>query len=156
MDANGTESRTSTRDGRTAADADLDVAVGVRVEGYRWVEWSHGTLRGAPIDQPGKFLGHPGDLLSHLYVEASPDARTAPEPYRHLPPYASDAGFALRAGERAGMFRGRGLRLSCSPMGRWRVTVDDPELSLEDDRLPRLLCRAVLRWLDLTSPEEAP
>lgn len=120
------------RDGRTAADAALDVAVGVRIEGYRWVEWSHGALRGAPIDQPGKF------------------------PYRHLPPYASDAGFAVRAGERAGMFRGRGLRLSCSPMGRWRVVVDDPELSLEDDRLPRLLCRAVLRWLDLTSPEEAP
>lgn len=128
---------------RTERDLALDLEVGLRVEEYRWVEWNHGAVAEAPLDEPGRFVGHPGDLLAHLYVDAGVDVPVSARPYARLPRYSLEPGPALRAAERAGLFAGDGVTVSCSPTGTWKVV--SSRVALEDDCLPRLLSRAALR-----------
>ena len=109
------------------------------------MQWSAATLSTSPFHEAGRFVGHPGDLLSHRWSEASPDAELAPHPYERLPRYSSEPAPALRAAERAGLFAGGGTVLSCTPAGRWRLAAVSGEVEMEDDCLPRLLCRAALR-----------
>lgn len=128
---------------RTERDLALDLEVGLRVEGYRWVEWNHLRMGEAPLDEPGRFVGHPGDLLAHLYVDAGDDIPLADRPYARLPRYSLEPGPALRAAERAGLFTGDGVAVSCSSTGTWKVV--SWNVALEDECLPRLLSRAALR-----------
>lgn len=130
---------------RDRADLALDVEVGRRIEAYRWVEWNRDALGRAPLHEPGRFLGQYGDLLSHLYVDAAPEAPPTREPYAKLPRYSSEPGPALRAAERAGLFADEGARLSCTPGGTWRVSLERAAIDVEDDSFPRLLCRAALQ-----------
>lgn len=139
---------------RSDADLELDLAVALGIEGYRWVEWNAAALREAPLYEQGRFIGHPGDMVAQHYVEALAGSPLADHPYRRLPPYGSDAGLALRAAERAGLFRGQGVRLSASPTGRWSLRRSQDGEPMEDDALPRLLCRAGLRCVDETSARE--
>lgn len=129
----------------TRPDLELDLEVGRRIEEYRWVEWNRDVLGSAPLHEPGRFVGHYGDLLSHLYVDAAPEAPLGPQAYAHLPRYSSEPAPALRAAERAGLFAGEGALLSCTPGGLWRVLVERAAIEMDDDCLPRLLCRAALR-----------
>lgn len=136
-------------------DLDLDLEVALRIEGYRWVEWKHGAMAEAPLDEPGRFVGHPGDLLAHLYQEARPGAPLHIRPYTHLPCYSLEAGPALRASERAGVFGGEGARLSCSRDGTWRILC--PGVAEDrDECLPRLLARVALARARTAAPGEAP
>lgn len=128
---------------RSERDLTLDLEVGLRVEEYRWVQWNHRAIADAPLDEPGRFVGHPGDLLAHLYVDAGSDIPVSRRPYARLPQYSLEPGPALRAAERAGLFVGDGISVSCSSTGTWKVGWSDVEL--EDDCLPRLLSRAALR-----------
>lgn len=128
---------------RTERDLELDLEVGLRIEGYRWVEWNHRALGEAPVDEPGRFVGHPGDLLAHLYVEADANLPLSARPYARLPRYSLEPGPALRAAERAGLFAGHGVAVSCSSTGTWKV--QRSAVQLEDECLPRLLSRAALR-----------
>lgn len=134
-------------------DVDLDLDVGLRVEGYRWVEWNHAAMGHAPLDRDGRFVAHPGDLLAHLHMDARPGTPPGERPYVHLPRYSSDPGPALRAAERAGLFRGTGVVISCSPEGVWRLQGPTAVAGMEDECLPRLLSRAALR-LARRPPEE--
>lgn len=129
------------RDGRDLA---LDLAVGMAVEGFRWVEWNHRALDHTAIHETGRFVGNAGDLLAHLYIEASEDTPLTPDPYVHLPAYSSEAGPALRVAERAGVFRGEGAVLSCTAVGCWRLVVASPRVELEGEHLPRILALAAL------------
>lgn len=137
---------------RTERDLELDLEVGLEVEGYQWVEWNHRAIAEAPLDEPGRFVGHPGDLLSHLYVEAASDVPLSERPYARLPRYSLEPGPALRAAERAGLFEGEGVVVSCSTAGVWRI--HGPEVDVEDECLPRLLCRAAIRVVDPASEED--
>lgn len=128
---------------RTESELELDLQVALRVEGYRWVEWNHRAVGEAPLDEPGRFVGHPGDLLAHLYVEAGTEVPCSDGPYARLPRYSLEPGPALRAAERAGLFTGEGVAVRCSPTGTW--TVESSDVRLEDECLPRLLSRAALR-----------
>lgn len=130
---------------RTERDLQVDLKVGLRIEGYHWVEWNHPAIREAPLDEPGRFVGHPGDLLAHLYVDADESVPLAETPYVRLPRYSLEPGPALRAAERAGLFAGEGVALSCTAAGLWRVSTR--EVRLEDECLPRLLSRAALRLI---------
>jgi hypothetical protein len=145
MDTRIRPARFAIGDDRSERDLELDLQVGLRIEGFRWVAWNHAALAGAPLQEPGRFVGHPGDLLSHLYVEARANAPLAAQPHRRLPRYSSEAAPALRAAERAGVFRHEGALISCTPGGVWHVTVGRAGIDLGDDCLPRLLARAALR-----------
>lgn len=141
---NRTEDRPGTAPpDRTERDLALDLEVGLRIEGYRWVEWNHRAIGEAPLDEPGRFVGHPGDLLAHLYVEAGADIPLSDRPYARLPRYSLEPGPALRAAERAGLFMGEGVAVSCSSAGTWKV--ESADMELEDDCLPRLLSRAAVQ-----------
>ena len=140
-------------DDRSGNDVALDLAVGLGIEEYRWVEWSRKALREAPLYEPGRFVGHPGDLLSHLYVEASRHSALAAQPFRRLPRYSADPAAALRAAERAGLFGEGGATISCTPRGVWHVSVARAAIEMDDDCLPRLLSRAALAIAGRTAPE---
>lgn len=139
----------------SAEELEIELAVGLRIEEYRWVEWSPG-LGDAPIREPGRFVGHPGDLLAHLYVDASPDAPLGSRAYRHLPRYTSDVAAALRAAERAGVFRSPGALLYCAQGGAWRLSIERPAFRGTDECLPRLLCRAAVAAVDAGDVPEEP
>jgi hypothetical protein len=145
MDTRTRPARLAIGDDRSERDLELDLQVGLRIEGFHWVAWNHAALAGAPVQEPGSFVGHPGDLLAHLYVEARADTPLATQPYRRLPRYSSEAAPALRAAERAGVFREEGAVLSCTSGGVWHVSVGRAGIDLKDDCLPRLLARAALR-----------
>lgn len=138
---------------RSEADIALDLEVALRIEGYRWMEWSRSGLREAPLYREGRFVGHPGDMAAQHYVDARPSARLAEHPYERLPQYSSDPGLAIRAAERAGLFLGDGARLSSTSSGSWRLRAASRSIDLTDDSLPRLLCRASLRWIEGAAPE---
>jgi len=144
MDDHAGRTDSPTTSDRSRGDLEIELAVGLGIEEYHWVEWSREALRDAPLYEPGRFVGHPGDLLAHLYVAASGDAGLAAQPYRRLPRYTAEAGSALRAAERAGVFGEDGATLSCTPRGVWRLSIRRAVLELEDDCLPRLLARAAL------------
>jgi hypothetical protein len=145
MDANGERPSGSHPQDRTERDLLLDLEVGLGVEGYRWVEWNHRAIAEAPLDEPGRFIGHPGDLLAHLYMDARDDVPCSDQPYVRLPRYSLEPGPSLRAAERAGLFAGDGVAVSCSSTGTWKVVLRT--MTLEDDCLPRLLSRATLRFV---------
>jgi hypothetical protein len=148
MNASAGQSRTATHDHRSQRDLDLDLRVGLGIEGYRWVAWNETALAGTPLHEAGRFVGHPGDLLAHLYVDAAPAAPLAAQPYRRLPAYSCDPALAFRAAERAGLFASEGAQLSCTRGGRWSVAVNRAGIDMEDELLARLLCRAALRLLE--------
>ena len=133
---------------RSDAELDLDLEVALRIEGYAWVEWHPQGLKHTPLYESGRFVGHPGDMLSHHYVPAGTATSLATQPYRRLPHYSTDTGLAFRAAERAGIFTGHGARLSASDTGTWTLVTPDARIRVEDDSLPRLLCRASLLWID--------
>lgn len=132
----------------TDEDRELDLEVGLRVAGYRWMEWNHRSMADAPHFEPGRFVAHPDDLQSHLQVEADPDAPLAAHAFQRLPPYSTDVRLAVEAAERGGLFLEGGAVLSKSDDGEWRITLQEVGTSLEDDSLSRLLCRAALRWAE--------
>ena len=132
---------------RPRLNLELELEIGRRIEGYRWVEWNPKSQLEMPIHQPGRFIGHPGDLLARFYITASPGSPPAPEAYALLPRYTSEAAAALRAAERAGLFSGEGAKVRCDPTGRWRVVIERADIDMEDEVLPRLLCRATLGLL---------
>lgn len=136
-------------------DLDLDLRVGMEIEGYRWVEWNHAALGEAPLDEAGRFVGHPGDLLAHLYMDARPGTPLGGRPYGHLPRYSMEAGPALRAAERAGLFRLPGLVVTCTDRGVWEIARAEAGIRLKDACLPRLLSRAALLVADTSHPREA-
>lgn len=140
---------------RSDAELRLDLDVALRIEGYRWVAWNERALGESPLWEPGRFVGHPGDMLSHHYVPASPDVPLARQPYRRLPRYSVDAGLAFRAAERAGLFGGDGARLISSQTGTWTLLSPGTQLPIQDSSLPRLLCRASLQWLDASGNQGA-
>lgn len=131
----------------------LDLEVALRIEGFRWVTWNGDALLGSPLYEPGRFVGHPGDMLSHHYIPADPASALARQPYRRLPQYSTDAGLAIRAAERAGLFSGEGARLIATDTGSWTLVAPDAQLRVQDGSLPRLLCRASLRWIDESSTQ---
>jgi hypothetical protein len=135
-------------EGRSERETALDLEVGLRVEEYRWVEWNRRALGRTPLHEPGRFVGHPGDLLAHLYEETSEDTPLSEDAYARLPRYSTRTGPALRAAERAGVFADEGARLSCTPGGVWHLSLERAGLDLENESLPRLLCRAALRLAD--------
>ena len=141
-------------DHRARPDVALDLEVGLELEGYRWVEWNRRALAESPLHEPGRFVGHPGDLLSHLLIDAPEKTAPAPHPYGRLPHYSSEPAPALRAAERAGLFRDDGVRISCSHGGVWHLIDERAGIDLEDDCLPRLLCRAALRLVEVGPTEE--
>jgi hypothetical protein len=132
-------------DDRSARDIELDLEVGIRIEGYAWVEWNRAAIGDAPIYERGRFIGHPGDLLAHLYASARNGAPLVEQPYARLPRYCREPGPALRAAERAGLFADPGVSVSCKPEGAWRLIAEAWSIELADEFLPRLLVRAALR-----------
>lgn len=147
MDTRARRRNRGVENARSDRDLELDFEVGRRIEGYRWVEWNREAFDIPSMGERGRFVGHPGDLLAHLYVDAAPETPPSPAPYARLPLYSTRASPALRAAERAGLFAGTGASLSCAPDGTWRIHVRRAEMAieLEDDSLPRLLCSAALR-----------
>lgn len=141
-------------DARSDRDLEMDLEVGRRIEGYRWVEWNRDAFGMPPLDERGRFVGHPGDLLAHLYLGAPPDASMSAAPYARLPAYSTSAIPALRAAERAGVFTGEGALLSCTPGGRWHISVRRAGIDMVDESLPRLLCRAALGFVADAPDEE--
>ena len=129
-----------------ASRTELEADVAVRLEGYRWVRWVDGRVPELPRDVVGRFLAPPCHVLAHLWVPAPPDTPLAPQPFRHVPGYASDVALALRACERRGLFRDGSAALTRSANGAWRVTADGLGRALEHDSLPLLLCTAGLAW----------
>ena len=99
---------------RTERELALDLDVGLRIERYRWVEWNHGALVGRPVDEEGRFVAHPGDLMAHLQTDAGDTVPFADHPYERLPRFSLEPGPALRAAERAGLFRDPGVRIRCT------------------------------------------
>ncbi|GMV05756.1 MAG: hypothetical protein AMXMBFR53_20330 [Gemmatimonadota bacterium] len=124
---------------------DLDVAVALEVGGYRWVEWNHAALRGAPLDAPGRFLAHEGDPLGHLHVPASPGAEPSEDALARVPHYAALVEEAFRAAQAAGVFTSGGARLE-KGAGGWRVEFPSLGVCVEDLDLCVALCTAALRW----------
>jgi hypothetical protein len=79
-------------------------------------------------------------------LAASPEAPLSPQPFRHLPGYASDVADALRACEHAGLFRDGFAALTRHPSGVWRITIPGFARGLDHECLPVLLCWAGLVW----------
>lgn len=137
---------------RSDAELHLDLEVALRIEEYAWVEWHPDGLGHSPLYEVGRFVGHPGDLLAHHYVPAAAGASLAAQPYRRLPRYSTDTGLAFRAAERSGIFAGQGARLFASDTGTWTLVGSDERIRVEDDSLPRLLCRSSLLWIEASDP----
>lgn len=135
---------------------ELDLEVALVVCGYRWVEWNRRSMADAPHYEPGRFVAHPDDLQSHLQVAAAPDAPLSSVAYHRLPRYSGDERLALAAAEEAGLFSDGGAELSKSDGGAWLVELEGAGISLEDESLPRLLCRATLQWARAGRSAEAP
>lgn len=133
----------------------LDLEVALRADGHRWVQWSEQGPATASPGGPGRFLAPAQGLLSHLQVPAGEDVPLAVEPYRHLRPYTSDPGLALAVAERVGLFGDGGAALTRSPAGVWRLAAASCALELEDRSVARLLCRAVLAWVDAADRERS-
>jgi len=65
-----------------------------------------------------------------------------------------EAGPALRAAERAGLFRVPGPVITCTDRGVWEVVRGEAGIRLQDACLPRLLCRAALEVMGASKPRE--
>lgn len=134
--------------GADERDLDLDLRVALGIEGFRWFRWRRGMGESAPFSEPGRFVGHPGDLLAHLWTETDEGAPLADRPWDRLPRYSVEVGLALRAAERAGLFVGPGTALGCTAAGEWWIRREEGARVVADDCLPRLLCRAALRMAE--------
>ena len=139
---------TRTRD-TEASTLDLDVEVALRVDGFRWVRWRASESPDAPSDSRGRFLARRGDPLAHLQVAAHLSVPLAPQPYRHLPRYSLDAGLALAACERVGLFGDGGAMLRREPNGLWAIELPRHGPTQRDRSLATLLTRAAVRWREL-------
>jgi len=122
----------------------LDEQVAVQVGGFRWVEWNHAALRGAPLDAPGRFLAPPDHFLWHLQIPADPSTPPAQHPLRLVPRFSNDLGQAMRAAERAGLFSRGHAVLRRKGSGNWCIEADEGRIRLEGERLPALICEASL------------
>jgi hypothetical protein len=113
--------------GRTTRDP-LDSQIATRVFGYRWVEWNHAFLRGAPLDTPGRFLASPDHALAHLHVDAASGTEPAPDALSLVPPFTTSLDHAFEAAS-------GGLRVA-------------------GPRLASTLCQATIAWLDRSHAAE--
>jgi hypothetical protein len=129
----------------------LDEQIAVRVGGFRWVEWNHALLAGAPLDAPGRFLARPDHFLGHLHIPAAQDAPLADRPLAHVPHFATCLDHAAHAAELAGLFRAGGSTLWQGDDGKWWIKVENGSIRLSDERLPALICRASLAFVDRQS-----
>lgn len=130
-------------------DRSLDKAVALEVVGYRWVEWNHRALRGAPLDRPGRFLALPDDPLAHLHVPASSGACEADQAMAHVPHFSLLADHALRAADASGLFSAGGA-VATREGADWRVRTPDGTVDVADAEFAVALCRAALAWVRRT------
>lgn len=124
-------------------DRGLDEAVALDLLSYRWVRWKEDVRFVGPSER-GRFLAPPKGLLAHLQVPAGLEVPLAKDPYRYLPAFSTDAGFAMELAERTGLLQDGGTLLTVSPEGRWMVLAGDREGLGEGDTLPEAVCRACL------------
>lgn len=132
---------------RPSPNRSLDQAIAEEVAGFRWVEWNHAALRGAPIDRPGRFLARPDDPLAHLHLAAGQDVKPAADALAHVPHYSRLVDAALGAAEAAGVFRGAGATFDRAADGRWRVRIPALDVEIFDTEPAVVLCRAALEWV---------
>lgn len=137
-------SRRAVRPGRHRS---LDEAVAVEVAGYRWVEWNHEALRGAPLDRPGRFLAREDEPLAHLHVPAREGVPPSEEALAHVPHYALVADDAWRAVEASGLLDAGEVSVARSGDGRWRVRVAEALLEASGEGLAAALCTAALGFV---------
>ena len=131
---------------KAAGSRELDVEVATRITGYRWVEWNHDALDGAPIDEPGRFLAHPDEPTYHLCSPAPPGTPDAQHPFRFVPPYSTNLDSALDAAEHVGLFRSGNAILTEAPGGRWLLEIGATGERFEGSEAASVVCRAVLAW----------
>jgi hypothetical protein len=133
----------------------LDEQVALRVAGFRWAEWNHALLAGAPLDTPGRFLVRPDHVLGHLQMPARPDTPLADHPLDLVPHFSLDLNHAIDATEQAGLFRQGRATLRRSVDGMWWIEVMNGGIRLSNEHLPVLLCEASLAFMDQRSREPA-
>jgi hypothetical protein len=133
----------------------LDEQVALRVAGFRWAEWNHALLGGAPLDTPGRFLVRPDHVLGHLQIAAHLDTPLADHPLDLVPHFSMDLNHAMNAAEQAGLFRHGCARLRRSVDGMWWIEVMNDGIRLSNEHLPVLLCEASLAFMDQRSREPA-
>lgn len=141
-------SRMSRRDRDRAADREdrgLDADVATRLLGFRWVEWNHARLGGAPIDETGAFLVPPDDPLDHLYVAASHATPRRSDAYARVPRFSSSTADAFVAARAARLFdAGRAVLYRREAV--WCVDIPASGARFEGRALPAVLVRAALAW----------
>lgn len=125
----------------------LDLDVAVRIMGYRWVEWNHALLHGAPLDQPGRFLARPDDPLAHLQTPARPGTPDQEGALGALPRFSRDLQLALEAAKAVGLFRDGDADLSRGTDGDWALEVRAGGRRYAGPSAAAVVCRAALDWL---------
>lgn len=131
---------------RGSADRSLDQAIAEEVTGFRWVEWNHLALRGAPLDRPGRFLALADDPLAHLHVAAGRNVAPDADALAHVPLYSRLVDEALAAAAAAGIFNQAAATFDRAADGRWRVRIPALDTEILDDEPAVALCQAALRW----------
>jgi hypothetical protein len=139
--------------GRTTRDP-LDSQIATRVFGYRWVEWNHAFLRGAPLDTPGRFLASPDHALAHLHVDAASGTEPAPDALSLVPPFTTSLDHAFDAAENVGLFGDGDVSLRRTVNGDWCIEAASGGLRVAGPRLASTLCQATIAWLDRSHAAE--
>lgn len=130
-------------EGGPIQDRALDEAVALNLLSYRWVCWREDVHFVGPPER-GRFLAPPKGLLAHLQVPAGLEVPLAEDPYRYLPAFSTDAGFAMELAERVGLFQDGGTLLTVSPDGSWMVQGGGRTGLGEGQTLAEAVCRACL------------
>lgn len=131
-----------------------DVEIATRVAGFQWVEWDHDLLKGAPLDQPGRFLARGDTPLSHLQRPARPDLSPGAAPLRYVPRYSAAVEHAIAAAEAAGVFAIGGVRIARDAAG-WSIAFESTGERIEGEALAEVLCVAALRAAGADQGESA-
>jgi hypothetical protein len=134
----------------------LDSEIAIRVFGYRWVEWNHALLRGAPLETPGRFLASPDHALAHLHVDAAPGTEPAPDALTLVPPFTTSLDRAFDAAQKVGLFGGGYACLRRTAEGDWSIETASGGFRVAGRRLAPTVCRAAIAWLDRSNHEEKP
>ena len=124
----------------------LDLDVALEIMGYRWVEWRHEALQGAPLDQPGRFLARADDPLSHLHTPAASGVPELRDALSKLPRYSGNLDLAMDVASQVGLFREGGAELKRGADGTWILDVTATERRYDGPEAPRLVCTAALEW----------